>query len=140
MPLPEICRCSQVLDAATLPCVTCVNRESCQIHLLHRQLQQAQVPSPTNKRSVISACSGYLRARDDKPVLIDVSESLRKADAKHLCTGCPEKAAGSCDENRSLEALEKMAFMTHGIDVGFTVFTCRTKGRIHLPINQPEIG
>ncbi len=140
MPLPEVCRCAEVLDAAPLPCVTCRKKLTCAVLLLHERLQRAQVASPEHKRSVISACSGYVRAGDDQPHTVDVTASLARADVRHLCDRCPEAGTGSCEEQRGLGELRRMAAASDGIDVTFTVFTCRTKGRVLLPISQPGEG
>jgi hypothetical protein len=128
----EICQTEKTFEAASWPCLTCSRREQCPIFNLHHQLQRAEVSKPTNKRSIISACTGYVQHGDRRRSELDIGESLAEVGVSNLCDGCGERADRGCDESAALDDLKAMAAATYGIDVLFTMICCSTKRRLTL--------
>jgi hypothetical protein len=128
----ESCQTEKVFDAASWPCLTCSRRETCPVFNIHHQLQRAEVSKPTNKRSIISACTGYVQHGDTRRSELDIGASLKEVGVCHLCDGCSERANGTCEEVRSLDDLKTMAAAAFGIDVLFTMVCCSTKRRLTL--------
>lgn len=128
----ESCQTEKVFEAASWPCLTCGRRESCPVFNIHHQLQRAEVSKPTNKRSIVSSCTGYVQPGDRRRSALDVTASLKEAGVCNLCEGCGERADGSCEEVRSLDDLRTMAAAAFGIDVLFTMACCSTKRRLTL--------
>jgi len=130
MPMNQ-CQTTKALDAASSPCVTCSNREGCPVQRLHRHVLLAQVASPVNKRSIVSACSGYVPPGTNEAVSLDTRPSMAAAGVTDLCAGCTEPAEDGCDEHASLSGLKDMAKRAYGIDVVFATICCSVK---RLPI------
>lgn len=134
MPM-NVCQTAKALEAAAPPCVTCANREACPVQRLHRQIQLAQVGSPVNKRSIVSACNGYVPPRTNQRVRLEIVESLVEAGVRDLCAGCEEPAGDGCDERAALDGLMDLAKRAYGIDVDFTTICCSVK-RLPLFVGQ----
>ncbi|HTK03966.1 MAG TPA: hypothetical protein VL500_00095 [Candidatus Eisenbacteria bacterium] len=136
MPMNQ-CQTVRALDAASSPCVTCAKRESCPVQRLHRAVIMAQVGSPTNKRAIVSACSGYVPPGTNEPASLDIRPSMAAAGVADLCAGCTEPAELGCDEHGQLAGLKDMAKNAYGIDVVFATICCSVK---RLPIFIGQIG
>jgi hypothetical protein len=126
MPRNE-CQTERALGAAASPCVTCAERDRCPVQSLHRQVQLAQVRSPVNRRSIVSACSGYVPPGTNQRVRLDIVESLDAEGVRDLCDGCPEPAEDGCETHDALGGLKDLAKRAHGIDVSFTTVCCSVK-------------
>lgn len=131
----NVCQTAKALEAAAPPCVTCANREACPVQRLHRQILLAQVGSPVNKQSIVSACSGYMPPGTNQRSRLDIIESLDATGVVDLCNGCEEPAGDGCDEHAALGGLKDMAKRAYGIDVSFATICCSVK-RLPLYFGQ----
>ena len=56
----NICKCQEALEAAASPCLSCMNRPSCQIATAQRLLFE-QPNDEANVKHLVASCSAYRR-------------------------------------------------------------------------------